>query len=181
MNVLQLIPILFAVVICGCKVPTQQAHQPHPLVVDYPSANQVAAGKIYHELDKVPECRNYQQKLYSDISTQWDDFAEQVVDSYPGGYGIEAKFKLHQDGSVSDISVVYYRGSTASGSTKALVTSIWTQVVKDCSPFSPWPDKMRSIVGRESLDIYFGFGFNLRVNPLNMPPNTALEPTPTAP
>jgi len=106
----------------------------------------------YADFRAVPECRDYDAKLISDIANKWFGLLDTNRFHHPDNGTIVARFKLHQDGNVSDIKI--------SGNTNALVAPFCIQAIKDCSPFPKWPDKMRSIVGQDYREINYTFNLN---------------------
>jgi hypothetical protein len=112
--------------------------------------DELSARKILDRLQTVPECRAYTEKFMTTISQGVRAYDATKV---PHDTMIVARFKLHQDGSVSDIVI--------SGNTNAPVAPLCIRAIKDSSPFPKWPSKMRPIVGREYLEIYYRFGFNM--------------------
>ena len=64
----------------------------------------------------------------------------------PVGTDIIARFKLHEDGSVSAIEL--------SGKTNAPAAPSIIKNIKSCSPFPRWPDGMRSAARKPYLEIY---------------------------
>jgi hypothetical protein len=98
-----------------------------------------------------PECRGYDQNLISEIRDKWFDMFDNG--NYPRQEvgKIVARFKLHSDGSVSDI--------TLSGSTNLIAAQTCIQAINKCAPFPTWPATMRSFVGQDCRDIHFTFEF----------------------
>jgi hypothetical protein len=99
-----------------------------------------------------PELQDYDQKLVSSIENRWYELMDKSQYDVSDNEKIVARFKLHQDGTVSDIKT--------SGNTNALAAPLCIQAIQDCSPFPKWPDKMRSIVGQDYRDIDFTFYLN---------------------
>ena|SRR5579859_3708781 len=71
----------------------------------------------------------------------------------PVGAIIVARFKLHDNGIVSEIEL--------SGSTNTKAAPSIVKNIKRCSPFPPWPDGMRSAAGKPYLEIYIHFGIGI--------------------
>jgi hypothetical protein len=114
------------------------------------SADELSRREIMARLQKIPECRAYNEKFVSAISAKTSALD---ASSSPHDTMILATVKFHQDGNVSDITI--------SGNTNAPIAQLCIKAIKDCSPFPKWPDKMRSIAGKEYLEIHFNFGFNM--------------------
>jgi TonB family protein len=66
---------------------------------------------------------------------------------------VVVKFKLHGDGSVSDVRV-------ASSNVNAELTQLPVSAVKDISPFRPWPDEMRQKVEGNFRELTFTFPYD---------------------
>lgn len=64
---------------------------------------------------------------------------------------ILARFKLNENGTVSEVEV--------SGDTNAPVAPVIMKGIKKCSPFSEWPKRMRSVVGKSYLEMYINYGY----------------------
>jgi hypothetical protein len=152
-----LIVILSVTFICGCE---SRSNQQIPVTVLPSNAmqqiNQQLADDKWSEremmlrLHQAPECRNYMDKVASAISAKCS--ALNAISS-PHDTMIDAQFKLHEDGSVGDVTI--------SGNTNTAVAQLCIQAIKDCSPFPKWPDKMCSIVGREYFVMYYQLGFDM--------------------
>ncbi|HEX3855854.1 MAG TPA: hypothetical protein VHY30_00990 [Verrucomicrobiae bacterium] len=118
------------------------------------STNELSRRETMAKLVKIPKCRAYLDKYTSAISAK---FSDSDTKSSPHDTIITAKFNLHQNGDVSDITV--------SGNTNSPAASICIKAIRECSPFPKWPDKMRLIVGKDYLEIHYSFGFNMTPPP----------------
>jgi hypothetical protein len=128
---------------------TQQTNRPNSRN-DAVSVDEKSRRETMAKLETIPECRDYLGKYNTAISAKCSNFDTK---SSPHDTMIQVRFILHQDGSVSDIVI--------SGDTSAPVAPMCIKAIKDCSPFPKWPDKMRSIVGKDYLEIHYHFGFNM--------------------
>jgi lipoprotein NlpI len=91
----------------------------------------------------------YDQQFTSAINAKWQSLIDAESLTSPNAGRIVAKFRLHQDGSVSDI--------TFADNTDKHATWICEQAIMECSPFPKWSDKMRSNVGQDYRNITFTF------------------------
>jgi hypothetical protein len=70
----------------------------------------------------------------------------------PLGTFIVARFKLHEDGTVSAIEL---SGSSNTPAAPSIIKNI-----KSCSPFPRWPNGMRSAAVKQYLEIYVHYGLS---------------------
>jgi hypothetical protein len=111
-------------------------------------ADEDASMEMTKKLNAVPAFGNYLDKYTTAI-------VQKPVKrrGAPAGAVIVARFKLHESGIVSEIEL---SGSTNTPAAQSIVKNI-----KRCSPFPPWPDGMRSAVGKPYLEIYIHFGIGV--------------------
>jgi hypothetical protein len=127
----------------------QKTNQP-PIQKNLWPADRRSALEVMHKLDASPDCRNYYRFALSEIFSNCS-----VCDKIPSPRDtkILARFKLHQDGRISDVTI--------SGDTNALVAPCCIKALKECPPLPKWPEKMRAIVGDDNFIIYIDFGYNM--------------------
>jgi TonB family protein len=65
---------------------------------------------------------------------------------------VAVRFRLHSDGTVSDIQILENETTASLGQAGELA-------VKDCSPFDPWPPDMTKLVGKDYREITFTFNY----------------------
>jgi hypothetical protein len=110
--------------------------------------DELSARKMMEKLEKVPECRAYLRSAMEPIH-----MPAYEASSLPHDFVVVVRFKLHADGSVSDLA--------ATQNTNSPVAPLCLRVIKDRSPFPKWPSKMRSVVGQDYFEIYYRFGWNM--------------------
>jgi lipoprotein NlpI len=94
----------------------------------------------------------YDQQFGSAISYKWYSLLHAKAFPSPDDGNIVATFKLHRDGSVSDIEI--------SGNSNSPIAPFCVQAIMDCSPFPKWPDKMHPVAGQDYRKIKFTFYVN---------------------
>jgi hypothetical protein len=114
------------------------------------SAEERTHREMWIKLYEIQECNDYLEQISSRISKT---ISACDSSSSPSDTIINAKFLLHQDGSISDITI--------SGNTNAPIAQCVMQAIKSSSSSQKWPDKMRSIVGKDVLEWGHLFGFNM--------------------
>ena len=114
------------------------------------SSDEALAGKINLDLEAIPDCRSYMHMLFAKIQ---DRVSNLDAASSPHDTMIDARYILHQDGAISDVTI--------SGNTNAPIGPSLVQAIRSCSPFLKWPDNMRSIVGEDHFVVYCHYGFNM--------------------
>jgi TonB family protein len=93
----------------------------------------------------------YDSALVKAIQHRWDALLRNYSGEQQLGQAV-VKFKLHADGSISDVTV-------ASSNVNAELTQLLVSVVKDASPFAPWPDEMRQKIAGEFRQLTFTFRY----------------------
>jgi TonB family protein len=93
----------------------------------------------------------YDSALVKAIQQRWDALVRNHFGEQLGQ--VVVKFKLHADGSISDVAV-------ASGNGNAELTQLSVSAVKDASPFGPWPDEIRQKVEGDFRELTFKFGYH---------------------
>ena len=68
-------------------------------------------------------------------------------------------FRLHDDGTVSEITVANNTVEAESSANKLLCELVCQRAIKDCGSFGPWPSDMRNQIGRPYEDIEFTFHY----------------------
>jgi hypothetical protein len=116
--------------------------------------DELSARKMMDKLNKVPECRTYLKRAMEPIQMPAYD-----ARSLPHDFVVVVGFKLHEDGSVSDLA--------ATQNTNSPVASLCIRAIKNRSPFPKWPSQMRSVVGHDYFEIYYRFGWNMTPPPSN--------------
>jgi hypothetical protein len=104
----------------------------------------------YHMLD-VPECKDYMDQVMAAIGKRTDtlDYSK-----FPSA-AFELRLEIYQDGTIRSIAIC--------GDTN--IPPAYVQAIKNCSPFSKWPDRMRPVVGGPYWVLYIDSGFNLSAPP----------------
>jgi lipoprotein NlpI len=122
----------------------------------YETTNQVCTTNIDRprtikqaRISSTTDIQAYDQQFSSDINAKWHYLMDADSLASPEAGNIVAKFRLHQDGTVTDIKV--------SGNTNPRANWICEQAIIECSPFPKWSDKMRSSVGQDYRDITYKF------------------------
>lgn len=117
---------------------------------DYPSLSPAERTRreIGIKLYEDQECADYLEQVSSNFFKITCDGSSSPADTM-----IKVKFTLHQNGSISDVTI--------SGNTNVPAASCLVQVVKNWPPFQKWPDKMSSIVGKDTWEMSCNFGFNM--------------------
>jgi outer membrane biosynthesis protein TonB len=102
--------------------------------------------------EKTLTFKGYDQKLVSQIETQWNSLLQKEPIISDDAGEVIVKFRLHDDGRVSDIELA--------GKTNSIFAPVCVEAVKNCSPFAKWSNDMRFMVGTNYREINFTFYFN---------------------
>ena len=120
------------------------------LLASYAAAQQeeLSARKMMEKLEKVPECLEYLRRAMEPIHRP-----DYEARSLPHDFVVVVRFKLHEDGSISDLATTQ--------NTNSPVAPLCVRAIENRAPFPKWPSKMRSIVGQDYFEIYYRFGWNM--------------------
>jgi hypothetical protein len=138
--------------ISGFVSSAQQADQASK-IHQSPSADELAARKLMDRLDADPDCHPYVRTSMEKIGKKAMEYDPKTITHDTHVY---VRFRIHQDGTVSDVSL--------SGATNSLVAPLCKRRIEGCSPFPKWPKKMASIIGKDYWEIFYDFGFNMTLH-----------------
>ena len=114
----------------------------------------------------------YDAAVVDKISWQWGEILNAMTFKTPPPVGkIVLEFRLFPDGHVSDLKV------DSTNAEESLVAPC-KKAVLDSVPFPSWTKEMRQVYTNDYRLIHYTFYYR---HEGDVPPNTALEPTPTAP
>lgn len=94
----------------------------------------------------------YDAMLVEAISQRWFSLLDERDYALEGRGKVELRFRLHQDGRITDLDV-------AENSASEVLGLICLKAVRDPAPFAAWPSEMRRLMG-ESRSIRFTFYYN---------------------
>ena len=114
---------------------------------DRPRTIKAALGPSASELPDPPASpgsawRAYEKKMFSDIDHKWKTLIDARI--FESGI-VTARFRLHQDGSISDIKI--------SGNTGSKVALYCEAAIIDSAPLRPWPDQVQPDVAHACTGI----------------------------
>lgn len=94
----------------------------------------------------------YDQTLVSQIEKKWSEHVQNAQVTLNQGVVVILKFHLNSDGTINDINVIK---STADES----LVSMCKKVLAEISPYKPWPDDMKKMVGKDYREMTFTFNY----------------------
>ena len=115
--------------------------------------------------------KQYDSAFLEKITDHWYQMLDSMPSKTPHQAGkVVLEFRLFPDGHVSDLKV-------DSSDVEASLVEPCKKAVIDSAPFASWTADIRQAYTNDFRVIHFAFYFNSGPTP----PNTALEPTATAP
>jgi TonB family protein len=96
--------------------------------------------------------RQYDAVAIATIEKRWDELLA-PLSSYSSKGTVVLEFRMHADGTVTDLQVVRSRMNRR-------ITSICKKAVLDSAPFAIWPDEMRREFTNDSRKVRFTFNFD---------------------
>jgi len=129
----------------GCSMP---APGPTPQPGDYISVSGVRTNL----LEKPPNSpfSEYDRPLIDSIRHRWYDLLNSKSFRSPHAGKVVVQFRLHVDGSVSDVAIVKNTAGAIGG-------YLCEKAIKDCAPFAPWPTGMEKAFEKEPCECNFTF------------------------
>ena len=95
----------------------------------------------------------YEQQLVDVVLAKWKELQREPRFYYSlEPKEITATFRLHPDGSVSDINL--------SGDTNSVADLLCWRSINDCAPFPKWPEKMHPNAGKDYREVKLIFYAN---------------------
>jgi hypothetical protein len=149
----KIIPILLiatCLTVGACLVGCQsQENQTIPIL---PNNQTNSSANSNNAFSTSPECSAYDRTLFTKIEHRWDDYlsAKQLTPHKPGK--VVVRFKLHSDGSISDLTTIE--------KTDSLYELVCLKTVTTSAPFPKWPDEMHKLVQKDYRDIVFTFYYD---------------------
>jgi outer membrane biosynthesis protein TonB len=141
----------------GCESPkrsqtstiTQEPEQPEiiPHIAAIPSRKPLVAN------EPNPVFGNYDSALIKAVQKRWEELLskpEHPIEEKTGQ--VVVKFKLHADGSISDIVAV-------ESPLGPQLTELSKAAIAESAPFGPWPDEMKRKVEGDFRELTFTFRY----------------------
>lgn len=101
------------------------------------------------QVDGPREFRKYDETIIKSVRQQWYKILDASSESNQKGT-VVIEFLLRHDGGISDLRV------TQSNVSEALA-DFCSRAISELAPFSPWPERLRGLVGKDYRGIRFEF------------------------
>ena len=143
----------------GCTSPPPVARTPYPdsIIVTAPGANtwtEIKSPATTNAASGIATpLQDYDKVVIDTINDKWNKRLDTLAaDKIPPSGQVVVKFRLHSNGTVSNLGTVYDK-------INARRDEISQQVIQDCAPFDPWPPAMVKLVGRDYREMTFTFRY----------------------